>query len=65
MPENWPLKSDYSSKWVIEVWAEAKGVYGFDLKILKKLCSLGRFRTYEKKFVHGEDVDPHLVRPKD
>ena len=29
---------------------------GFDLKILKKLCSLGRFRSYEKKFIHGEDV---------
>ena len=65
MPENWPVKSDYNSKWVTGAWAEAKGVCGFDLKILKKLCSLGRFQSYKKKFVHGEDVQPHLVCPKD
>ena len=49
MPENWPVKSDYNSKWVIGALAEAKGVRGFDLKILK----------------NGEDIHPHLVCPKD
>ena len=48
MPENWPVKSDYNSKWVIGAWAKAKGICGFDLKILKKLFSLGRFRSYKK-----------------
>ena len=48
MPQNWPVKSDCNSKWVSGAWAEAKGVCGFDLKILKKLCSLGRFQSYKK-----------------
>ena len=65
MPKNWPVKSDYNSKWVIGAWAEAKGVCGFGLKILKKLCLLGRFRSYKKSFLHGEDVHPQLVCPKD
>ena len=65
MPENWPVRSDYNSKSVIGAWEEAKGVCGFDLKILKKLCSLGWFRSYKKKFVHGDDLHPHLVCPKD
>ena len=64
-PENWPVRSDYNSKWVIGAWAEAKGVSGFDLKILKKLSSLGWFGSYKKKFVHEEDGQPHLVCPKD
>ena len=65
MPENWPVRSDYNSKLVIGAWAEAKGESGFDLKILKELCSLARFRSYKKKFVHEEDGQPHLVYPKD
>ena len=48
MPENWPVKSDYNSKWVIGALAEAKGVWGFDLKMLRKLCSLGQIRSYKK-----------------
>ena len=56
MPENWPVKSDYNWKWVIGAWPEAKGACGFNLKILKKLCS---------KFLHGKDVHPHLACPKD
>ena len=31
MPENWPVKSDYNSKWVIAAWAKAGGVCGFDV----------------------------------
>ena len=65
MPENSTVRSDYNSQWVIGEWAEAKGVCGIDLKILKKLCSLGCFRSYKKMFVHGEDLHPHLVCPKD
>ena len=53
MAENWPVKSDYNSKGVIGGLAEAKGVWGFYLKMLRKLCSLGRFESYKKKFVHG------------
>ena len=49
MPENWPVKSDYNLELVIGAWAEAKGVCGFDLKMLKKLYSLGRFRSYKEK----------------
>ena len=26
MPEHWPVKSNYNSKWVIGALAEAKGV---------------------------------------
>ena len=72
MPENWPVRSDYN--WLVRsdynsdytgTWAEAKGVCGFDLKILKKLCSLGQIQSSKKKFVHGEDVQPHLICPKD
>ena len=48
MPENSPVRSDYNSRGVIGALAEAKGVCGFDLKILKKLCSLGRFPSYKK-----------------
>ena len=65
MPKHWPVKSDDNSKWVLGLWAEAKGVCGFDLKILKKLCSLEWFQSYKKMFLHGEDVHPHLVCPKD
>ena len=65
MAENSTVRSDYNSEWVIGAWAEAKGVCGIDLKILKKLYSLGHFRSYKKKFVHGEDLHPHLVCPKD
>ena len=65
MPENWPVRSDYISKWVTGACAEAKGVCGLDFKILKKIYSLGRFQSYKKNFVHGEDVQPHVVCPKD
>ena len=37
MPENSPVRSDQNSKGVTGAWAEAKGVCGFDLKILGKL----------------------------
>ena len=37
MSENGPVKSDYNSKWVIGALAEAIGVWGFDLKILRKI----------------------------
>ena len=55
MRENWPVKSDYNSKWVIGEWVEAKGMCGFDLKILKKFCSLGggRFRSSRKNSFMG------------
>ena len=53
-----PERSDYNSKWVNGAWAEAKGVWSFDLKILKKLYSLGKSQSYKNKFVHGEDVQP-------
>ena len=59
-PENWPVRSDYNSKWVIGAWAEAKGVCGFDLKILKKLFSLGRFRSYKKSSFMGRMYTPTL-----
>ena len=64
MPENWPVRSDYNSKWVIGAWAEAKEVCGFDLKILKKLCSLWWFWSYKNKFAHKEDVHPTLYAQK-
>ena len=48
MPENWPVKSDYNSKWVIGALAEVKRVWGFDLKMLRKFYSLGRFWNYKK-----------------
>ena len=34
------------------------GICAFDLKMLRKLCSLGRLQSYRKKFVHGKDVHP-------
>ena len=60
MPENWPVKSDYNSKWVIGALTEAKEVWGFDLKMLKKLCSLGRFRSYKKSLFMGRMYTPTL-----
>ena len=59
MPENWPVKSDYNSKWVIGALAEAERVWGFDLKMLRKLCSLGRFRSYKSLFM-GRMYTPTL-----
>ena len=44
MAENSTVRSDYNSEWVIWAWAEVKGVCGIDLKILKKLCSLGNIK---------------------
>ena len=60
MPENWSVKSDYNSKWVIGTLAEAKGVSGFDLKMLMKLCSLGRFRSYKKSLFMRRMYTPNL-----
>ena len=60
MPENWPVKFDYSSKWVTGAWAKAKGVYGFDLEMLKKLCLIGRFRSYKKVRSWGGCTPPTL-----
>ena len=48
MAENWPVKSDYNSKGVIGALAEAKGVWGFYVKMLRKLCSLGRLKVTKK-----------------
>ena len=53
MPENWPVKSDFNSTGVIGALAEAKGVWGFYLKMLRKLCSLGRFESYKKNSFMG------------
>ena len=39
---------------------EAKGVCGFDLKILKKLCSLGRFQSYKKSLFMRRMYTPTL-----
>ena len=61
MPANWPVRSDYNSKWFTGAWAEAKVACGFDFKTLKKICSLGQSQSYKKNFVYGEDVQPHLV----
>ena len=60
MPENWSVKSDYNSKWVIGTLAEAKGVSGFDLKMLMKLCSLERFRSYKKSLFMRRMYTPNL-----
>ena len=60
MPENWSVKSDYNSKWVIGTLAEAKGVSGFDLKMLMKLCSLGRFRSHKKSLFMRRMYTPNL-----
>ena len=60
MPENWPAKSDYNSKWVIGVLTEAKVVWGFDLKMLRKLCSLGQFQSYKKGLFMGRMYTPSM-----
>ena len=64
MPENSPVKSDYNSKWVIGACTEAKGVFGFDLKILKNLCSLRQFRSYKKKVPSWGGCIPPPSMPK-
>ena len=64
MPENWSVKSNYSSKCVTGAQGEAKVVCGFDLEMLKKLFT-GAISSLQKKLGHGEDVHPHLVCPKD
>ena len=46
MPENWPVKIAIQN----ESWAEAGGVCGFDLKMLRKLCSLEQFQSFRKNF---------------
>ena len=62
MAENLPVKSDYNLEWVIGAWAEATGLCGFDLKMLKRLYSLRRFRSY-KEMVKGIVI--HLKKTVD
>ena len=64
MPEDWPVKSDYNSKWVIGAWAEAKGVCGFDLKIFKKTLFTGTVSKLQKKVRSWGGCTPPPCMPK-
>ena len=57
MPENFPAKSYCNSKWVIRAWVEAKGVFGFYLKMSRKLTKL----KLQNKIIRVEDVHPQHV----
>ena len=64
MPENWPVRSDYNSKWVFWAWAEPKSVCVW-LENINETLFTGAVSKLQKKFIHGEDVHHHLVCPKD
>ena len=49
MPENWPVSSDYNSKWVTGTWAEAQAVCGFDFKCIKETLFTGAVSKSQKK----------------
>ena len=65
MPENWPVRSDYNSKWFIGAWGEAKEVCGFDLKILKKLFHCDGFEVTKISCSWGECTPPPCMPKKD
>ena len=41
-------------------WPVNSGVWDFELRMLRKLCSLGRFRSYKKRLFMGTMNTPNL-----